>query len=246
VPRIRAQGLGVHFQFDRSRRVITPGRAAIVRKGAETWGLRDASFSIASGEGVALIGATGSGKTTLLRAIAGILPADEGRVEVAGRIGSLLSIDAGLLPTLTGRENGLLLGVLSGLSRSEAKQMVDQIKARSGLDEAFERPASSLSQGMRARLAFATAEQAHPEIVLLDEVHEAFDHRFREVLTARARETLAAGGIVVAAGHDHDVLERLCPRALLLSVGRVAADGPFAHVRREYLAAAETAAASEL
>jgi lipopolysaccharide transport system ATP-binding protein len=237
---IRAEGLGVRFEFDRQRRVITPGRAAIARKVAKTWGLREVSFSIAGGEGVALIGAMGSGKTTLLRAIGGILPADEGRLEVVGRVGSLLSIDAGLLPTLTGRENGLLLAVLAGLSRSEARRALEPIKARSGLGDSFERPASSMSQGMRARLGFSTAEQAHPDILLLDEVHEAFDHRFREVLAVRARETIAADGIVVAAGHDHEVLERLCSRALLLAEGRVAADGPFARVRREYLAAAES------
>jgi ABC-type polysaccharide/polyol phosphate transport system ATPase subunit len=246
MPAIRAEGLGVRFQFDRHRRVITPGRTAIAMKVTETWGLRHVSFSISAGEGVALIGATGSGKTTLLRAIGGILPADEGRLEIAGRAGSLLSIDAGLLPTLTGRENGLLLAVLAGLSRSEARRALESIKARSGLGDAFERPASSMSQGMRARLGFSTAEQSRPGILLLDEVHEAFDHRFREVLAARARKTIAAGGIVVAAGHDHEVLERLCSRALLLSEGRVVADGPFARVRREYLAAAESVRFSEL
>ena len=232
---VRAEELGVHFQFDRQRRVITPARAALGRHKAETWGVRGISVSIGPGEGVALIGATGSGKTTLLRVIAGVLPADEGTIEVGGRIGSLLSIDAGLLPTLTGRENAMLLGVLAGLSRAEARSALDAMRELSGLGDSFDRPASSFSQGMRARLAFSAAELAGPEILLLDEVHEAFDHSFRETLAERALATLEGGGIVVAAGHDHDVLGKICSRALLLSEGSLEADGPFDRVRHEYL-----------
>jgi ABC-2 type transport system ATP-binding protein len=84
---IRAQDLGVHFQFDRQRRVITPIRARFSLRVTETWGLRELSFSAVAGEGLALIGPTGSGKTSLLRAIAGILPADEGSIEVSGAVG---------------------------------------------------------------------------------------------------------------------------------------------------------------
>lgn len=234
-PGVIADDLGVSFHFDRHSRVLTPAHAAVALRSSQTWGIRELSFSISPGEGVALIGASGSGKTTLLRAIAGVMPADRGSIRVSGRIGSLLSTDAGLLPTLTGRENGLLLGVLAGLSRAESRRALDRIKDHSGLGDAFERPASSYSQGMRARLAFTTAEQAAPEIILLDEVHEAFDHEFREVLERRARRVTGAGGIVVAAGHDHDVLARICPRAIWLSAGRIAADGPFQEVRRRYL-----------
>jgi ABC-2 type transport system ATP-binding protein len=88
---------------------------------------------------------------------------------------------------------------------------------------------------MRARLGFAVADQSRPEIVLLDEVHEAFDHEFRAVLERRAQGILAAGGALVAAGHDHPMLARLCSRAVLLEGGRRVADGPFEEVRRRYL-----------
>jgi ABC-type polysaccharide/polyol phosphate transport system ATPase subunit len=94
---------------------------------------------------------------------------------------------------------------------------------------------------MRARLAFTAATECDPEVILLDEVHEAFDHAFREVLEATAREVLAKGGIVVAAGHDHEMLSRLCPRALLLADGRIRADGPFEQVRERYLGEAPLA-----
>jgi lipopolysaccharide transport system ATP-binding protein len=232
---IEARDLGVRFHFDRRSRVLTPAHAAVSLGASEAWGLRGVDVAVGPGEGIALIGPSGSGKTTLLRAIAGVMPADTGSISVAGRVGSLLSVDAGLLPTLTGRENAMLLCVLAGLSRAEAKASLERIKRSSGLDDWFERPASSFSQGMRARLAFTSAEQIGPEIILLDEVHEAFDHAFREVLENRARAALDAGGIVVAAGHDHDVLERICSKAVWLSNGRVVADGPFPEVRAAYV-----------
>ena len=198
--------------------------------------VEDVSLKLLPGQFAGIIGPSGAGKTTLLRAVAGVYSPDAGTLEVSGRVGSLLSIEAGLVGRLTGRENGLLLGVLAGLSRREAKAALDEIKARSGLGESFERPVSSYSQGMRARLGFTVADRSDPEILLLDEVHEALDHEFRELVERRARELLERGGAIVAAGHDHPLLERLCTRAFLMRAGRIERDGPFAEVRRAYFA----------
>jgi ABC-type polysaccharide/polyol phosphate transport system ATPase subunit len=234
---IVAERVGVRFLFDRQQRVVTAGAARLRRIGSETWGLRDVSFSIGPGESVALLGASGSGKTTLLRLLGGIYSPDEGRLEVAGRVGTLLSVEAGLLSVLTGRENALQLGVLAGMSRAQTRATLGQVKERSRLEEYFERPVSSYSQGMRARLGFAVAEATEPQILLLDEVHEALDHEFRQVIEEKARTIVDGGGIVVAAGHDHAMLERLCERALHLEHGSVHADGPIVPVRDAYLAA---------
>jgi ABC-type polysaccharide/polyol phosphate transport system ATPase subunit len=239
---IRADGLGVRFQFDRLRRPVSPIHARLRRRVTETWGIRGVSVEVAPGDGVALIGPTGAGKTTLLRVIAGVMPADAGALEVQGRIGSLLSIDSGLVETLTGRENAALLAVLAGLSRAEARDALEDVKAGSRLEDAFDRPASSYSQGMRARLGFAAVDCAGPEILVLDEVHEAIDHSFRGVLERRAAEILAAGGIVIAAGHDHEILRRLCSRALLIEAGGIVADGPFEQVAGAYVGESEHAA----
>jgi ABC-type polysaccharide/polyol phosphate transport system ATPase subunit len=235
VARIAAEGLGVRFQFDRQSRVVSPLLARLRRRGEESWGLRNASFSASPGEGIALVGPSGSGKTTLLRSIAGILEADEGRIEVRGRVASLLSIDAGLTSELTGRENTMLLGVLAGLTRREVRRSLDEIRSRTALEDEFDHPVSSYSQGMRARLGFAVAVQAGADVLLLDEVHEALDHEFRLVVEEYTRTLLARGGIVVAAGHDHPLLERVSTRGLLLEEGRVSSDGPFDEVVREYL-----------
>jgi ABC-type polysaccharide/polyol phosphate transport system ATPase subunit len=235
VTAIRAEQLGVRFLFDRQRNVVTPTIAYLRRRGSEAWGLRHVSFAIEPGDGVALIGPSGSGKTTLLRTIAGVVDPDAGRIEIRGRIASLLSIEAGLLPVLTGRENAQLLGVLAGLSRRRTAAALEDIKVRSGLGVQFERPVSSFSQGMRARLGFAVADSVDPEILLLDEVHEALDHEFRAVVEQRARSILDGGGIVIAAGHDHPMLERLCNRAFLMRRGSLEADGPFAEVQRSYV-----------
>ncbi len=238
MPAIRGERVGVRFYFDRHGKAVTPGLARLRRRGADAWGLHDASFSVGPGEGVALIGASGSGKTTLLRLLASVYVPDAGRLAVEGRVASLLSVEAGLLSALTGRENAALLGVLAGLSRSAARAALDDVKARSQLGDWFERPVLAYSQGMRARLGLAVADEADPQVLILDEVHEALDHEFRGVLQRRARRILDTGGIVVAAGHDHPVLEALCSRALWLSRGRIVRDGEFTEVQRAYLDAA--------
>lgn len=152
-----------------------------------------------------------------MRTIAGVLAPDEGRVHVEGRIGSLLSVEAGLMPSLTGRENALLLGVLAGLPRASVRHALEAIEDRAGLTEAFERPVSTYSQGMRARLGFAVVELTDPDVLLLDEVHEAIDEGFRMQLEARAHTIRQRGGIVLAAGHDREMLRRLCDSELLLT-----------------------------
>jgi len=232
---ISAKDLGVRFLFDRYQRAVTPALAHLRRGGTQTWGVHEMAFEIGPGEGVALIGPSGSGKTTVLRLIAGVLSPDAGRLDVNGRVGSLLSTEAGLLGLLTGRENAALLGVLAGMSRTQSEAALDQINHATHLEDAFDRPVLSYSEGMKARLGFAVADHTEPDILVLDEVHEALDHEFRQIVAERAHEALSGGGIVIAAGHDHPLLATFCSRALWLTDGKIAADGPFEEVRRAYL-----------
>jgi lipopolysaccharide transport system ATP-binding protein len=234
---VSCEGVGVRFQLDRARKVVTPAHAKLVRSGEDVWGLESVNLTVEAGEGIALVGASGSGKTTLLRVLAGVLPADRGTLTIRGRVGSLLAIDAGLLNRLDGEENALMLAVLAGMTRKGAIAAMPLIREVSGLGAAFDRPVSAWSQGMRARLGFAVADCMTPDILLLDEVHEALDHEFRAIIEERAHALKESGGIVVAAGHDHGLLERVCDRAVLMRDGRVADDGPVARVANDYVAA---------
>jgi lipopolysaccharide transport system ATP-binding protein len=234
---ISCEGVGVRFQLDRARKVVTPANARLVRSGETVWGLERVTLDVQAGEAIALVGPSGSGKTTLLRVLAGVLPADRGTLQIRGRVGSLLAIDAGLMSRLTGDENALLLAVLAGMSRRQAAAAMPRIREVSGLGAAFERPVSAWSQGMRARLGFAVADCMRPDVLLLDEVHEALDHEFRAVIEERAHALKEAGGIVVAAGHDHGLLERVCERAVLMRDGVVVDDGPVERVATDYVAA---------
>ena len=232
---IVADTVGVRFQFDGHGRVVTPMVARVRRHVTEAWGLRDVSLTAGPGDGIALIGPSGSGKTTLLRLMSGVLAPDEGALEVEGRVGALLSVKAGVLAALTGRENAELLGVLGGLSVAATNASIDGIRSESRLGAAFDRPVSSYSQGMRARVGFAVAQHLDPRILLLDEVHEALDHEFRIEVERVAESILSNGGIVVAAGHDHEMLARICTRAILMRGGRIEDDGDFVAVRAGYL-----------
>lgn len=243
---IAATDLGVRFWFDGQRRVTTPIAARLRRSRSGTWGLRHVDFSARGGDGIALIGPSGAGKTTLLRVLAGVQRPDEGGLVVHGRTASLLAPNAGLMRGLTGRENTRLLAVLGGLSRREARAASEGICEATKLGEAFDRSVASFSLGMRARLGFSVAELLEPTILLLDEIHDALDEEFRQRVAERARETVAAGGIVVAAGHDHANLRQFCSRALCLVDGAIVAEGGFDHVRDWYLERAGEAMAARV
>jgi ABC-type polysaccharide/polyol phosphate transport system ATPase subunit len=231
---VRLRGLGLRFDFDRRSRVVTSVLSRVRRIRATSWGLRGIDLHLEPGAGLALIGPTGSGKTSLLRVLAGVMPADEGQAEVSGRVGSLLATEVGLQALLTGREAAMLLGVLAGLSRSETQTAMKSLKERTRLGDAFDRPVYTYSEGMRARLHLAVIQEARPDVLLLDEVFEALDHEFRGIVEEHARHLRRRGGIVVAAGHDHHALQRICPRALWLDRGEVRAEGPFADVVAAY------------
>jgi homopolymeric O-antigen transport system ATP-binding protein len=240
--RVRAAGMatmslrdvGVKFEFDSLRRVVTPTIRKIRPVRATSWGLRHVDLEVKPGDAVAVVGPTGSGKTTLLRVMAGVIPPDEGQADIQGRVGSLLATGAGVAMFLTGRENAELLGVLAGASVARTRAQMDFVAERSKLADAFDRPVHTYSEGMRARLGFAVIQLIEPSILLLDEVFEALDHEFREKVEDYGAELRSRGGIVVAAGHDHTALERMASRAVLLEDGHIRAQGSFEDVIHTY------------
>jgi ABC-type polysaccharide/polyol phosphate transport system ATPase subunit len=188
--------------------------------------LKDVSFEIEPGGAVGLVGRNGSGKTTLLRLISGIIKPTSGRVDVGGRVGSLLELGAGFHPDLTGRENVFLNGSIYGLKRAYLREQLDEIVAFAGLEQAIDRPVRTYSSGMYMRLGFAIASHINADVLLLDEVFAVGDEQFQRKCFGEIFEFKQRGGTIVFVSHDAAAVERLCDRAVLLRDGEVAFDGP--------------------
>jgi ABC-2 type transport system ATP-binding protein len=193
---------------------------------SEVVALRDVSFQVEPGSSVGLVGRNGSGKTTLLRLISGIIKPTSGRVEVGGRVGSLLELGAGFHPDLTGRENVFLNGSIHGLKRAYVREKLDEIVAFAGLEEFIDLPVRTYSSGMYMRLGFAIAAHIDADLLLLDEVFAVGDEQFQRKCFGKIFEFKHQGGTIVFVSHDASAVERLCDRAILLREGRVEFDGP--------------------
>jgi ABC-2 type transport system ATP-binding protein len=193
---------------------------------SEVVALRDISFQVERGSSVGLVGRNGSGKTTLLRLISGIIKPTSGRVEVGGRVGSLLELGAGFHPDLTGRENVFLNGSIHGLKRAYVREKLDEIVAFAGLEEFIDLPVRTYSSGMYMRLGFAIAAHIDADVLLLDEVFAVGDEQFQRKCFGKIFEFKQQGGTIVFVSHDAAAVERLCDRAILLREGRVEFEGP--------------------
>jgi ABC-type polysaccharide/polyol phosphate transport system ATPase subunit len=201
---------------------LTRGRL----KPTDVVALRDVSLDVHPGEAVGLIGRNGSGKTTLLRHLAGIIKPTSGRVEVGGRVASLLELGAGFQPEFTGRENVYLNGSIYGLKRSYIREQMDEIVAFAELERFIDLPVRTYSSGMYMRLGFAVAAHLSADILLLDEVFAVGDEAFQQKCFGKIFEFKRRGGTIVFVSHDATSVERLCERAVLLVEGAVDFDGP--------------------
>ncbi|MFL6014237.1 MAG: ABC transporter ATP-binding protein, partial [Gaiellaceae bacterium] len=178
---IRVDGMSRRFRV-RVRGTNTLKSLALLRsqsRPADVWALRDVSFDVEPGSGLALIGRNGSGKSTLLRVVAGIIKPTAGRVDVGGRIGTLLELGAGFHPDFTGRENVYLNGSILGLKRAYIRERFDEIVAFAELDDFIDAPVRTYSSGMYMRLGFSIAAHLDADVLLLDEVFAVGDEAFQ-------------------------------------------------------------------
>jgi lipopolysaccharide transport system ATP-binding protein len=192
---------------------------------AEIWALRDVSFEVAPGEAVAIVGENGSGKSTLLDLIMGFTRPSAGRLRVSGPAASLVELGAGFFVELSGRENAVHSGLLSGLTRAEAERRAEEAGAFAELEEFFDRPVRSYSAGMAMRLGFAVASSLDAPLTVVDEVLAVGDGYFQRKCIDRLLEMRRKGTTLVVASHDLHALRGLCARALWLRHGRAFALG---------------------
>ncbi len=183
--------------------------------------LRDVSFDIHKGEFFGIVGRNGSGKSTLLKIMASIYRADAGRVRMAGRVAPFIELGVGLNPELTARENGVLNGVLMGLTRREAQRRLGAVIEFAELQEFADLKLKNYSSGMMVRFAFSVMVQADADIMLIDEVLAVGDAAFAQKCMDVFHERRAAGKTIVLVTHDMGTVQSMCHRALLLDGGEI-------------------------
>jgi len=191
-----------------------------------------------------VIGRNGSGKSTLLRILGGVMQPDEGSVVAAAPVRGLLDLNAGMHPDLSGRENIVINGVLSGLLKSEVLSRMDEIIAFSELATHIDQPVRTYSSGMKLRLGFSIAAHVDPEILLIDEVLAVGDLSFQEKCLTRIDRFRKQGCAIVLISHDMSQIRQFCDCALWLDAGQVKATGDPDKVVGAYENAARAAGAS--
>lgn len=246
VPVIKAENLGKQYRLGTQSSAYSTIRETLVakaraplswkRKESQTfWALRDITFDVGQGEIVGIVGRNGAGKSTLLKVLSRITEPTAGRVELRGRVGSLLEVGTGFHPELSGRENIFLNGSILGMRRSEIHHQFDQIVAFAEIEKFLDTPVKRYSSGMYVRLAFAVAAHLQPEILLVDEVLAVGDAAFQKKCLGKMQDVASHGRTVLFVSHNMSAVQRLCTRGILLEDGRISKDGPVTGVTAAYL-----------
>jgi lipopolysaccharide transport system ATP-binding protein len=233
--------LGV-FRHDTLRDRIANGVASLFgkngRSGQDQRALRaldEVSFQVNQGEIVGLIGRNGAGKSTLLKVLSRITEPTTGRIELFGRVGSLLEVGTGFHPELSGRENIYLNGSILGMRREEIRRKFDEIVAFAEIEKFLDTPVKRYSSGMYVRLAFSVAAHLESEILLVDEVLAVGDVAFQRKSLGKMGEVANQGRTVIFVSHNMATIQTLCERGIFLRHGRVYIDAAIQETVSEYL-----------
>ena len=237
-PSVLAEGLAVAFLIRYHRSEVTLRETFVrlldrfARHGGrdgrwsqQFWALRGINFAAYPGDVVGIVGPNGSGKTTLLKALAGILGADRGRVEVRGKVGCLMSFGVGFKPNLSGRENVFVNASILGLSQREVAERLDKIVEFSELGDFIDAPVRTYSAGMKGRLGFSIAVHIDPDVLLLDEVLTVGDAAFRAKAGLILDRFRNSSKTVIIATHSMNLVTKSCTRALWLDHGQIRREG---------------------
>ncbi|MDC7784326.1 ABC transporter ATP-binding protein [Rhodoplanes sp. TEM] len=232
---IRVRDISKHFLLfdrpqDRLKQSIVPRLQRLAgrpprRYYREFAALGGVSFDVRRGETVGIVGRNGSGKSTLLQIVCGTLRPNAGSVEVNGRVAALLELGAGFNPAFTGRENVYLNGAILGLSRAEIDERFDAIAGFADIGAFIDQPVKTYSSGMYVRLAFATAINVDPDILVVDEALAVGDEAFQRKCFARLEQIQERGATILFVSHSAQLVVQLCSRALLVDRGELILDG---------------------
>jgi ABC-type polysaccharide/polyol phosphate transport system ATPase subunit len=213
------------------------------QRGERFYALKNVSFELEEGEGLAVIGPNGAGKSTLLGLVAGLATPDTGTVAVNGRIAALLELGSGFHPDLTGAENVRVNASLIGLSRRRTAELFDQIAEFAGIGDFIGEPLRTYSTGMIMRLAFSVAINMDPEILLIDEVLAVGDQAFQAKCFERLHRFRHAGKTLLCVSHAAGMVQELCDRAIWLDHGELMMTGRIRDVIEAYAGHPTTATA---
>ncbi|MBB3808887.1 ABC transporter ATP-binding protein [Pseudochelatococcus contaminans] len=210
------------------------GAVSTEADGVTVTALRDVNLSLRNGDRLAIVGHNGAGKSTLLRVFSGAYEPSSGQADIVGNVASLLDITMGMDPELTGAENIILRGVFLGKTIDEARKMIPEVVEFSELGEYVDLPMRTYSSGMTLRLAFAISTARAPDILLLDELISVGDSVFAAKARQRIEAMMQHASILVLASHDAKTLRKYCNRAIMMSEGRLVADGTVDEVLSAY------------
>ncbi|NBD18847.1 MAG: ATP-binding cassette domain-containing protein [Cyanobacteria bacterium] len=206
------------------------------RNQEEFWALQDVSFEVKRGDRVGIIGRNGAGKSTLLKILSRITEPTTGRIELNGRVASLLEVGTGFHPELTGRENIYLNGAILGMGKAEIKKKFDEIVAFAEVEKFLDTPVKRYSSGMYVRLAFAVAAHLEPEILVVDEVLAVGDAAFQKKCLGKMEDVATnEGRTVLFVSHNMAAVENLCQKGILLNSGQIITKGNSQDVINYYL-----------
>jgi ABC-type polysaccharide/polyol phosphate transport system ATPase subunit len=187
--------------------------------------LKNISFEVTKGETVAIIGKNGAGKSTLLKLLARVVPPTKGDLKVNGTVAPMIELGAGFNPELTGQENIIFYSALLGRDVKKVKQRVEAIADWAGVSDHLDHQLRTFSSGMIARLAFATATDEVPDLLLIDEVLSVGDGEFAQKSKDRMRQIIKSGTTVVLVSHDLVTVAELADRVIWLKKGELAMSG---------------------
>lgn len=200
-----------------------------------TWPIKGMSFDIYYGETIGIVGSNGSGKSTLLRVLAGVIMPDKGKILGKPVKASLLTLQLGFVPALSGRENIILGGMLYGMPMEEIREKIMVIIDFAELSDIIDQPLCTYSNGMRARLGFSVAYHADPDIILIDEVLGVGDEGFRKKSTMAMKQKINSNKTVIIVSHNMNLLREVCDRVVWIKDGRVQEIGEAKTTIKNYL-----------